>query len=91
MTENGNVGIAQAMTDLTNAILDASEISETQKNEVLEQIAFLSAQASAPAAERKPGMIKTVVNAVKESASVVSSVAGAWAALEPLLDGHFGL
>ena len=91
LTQNGEIGIADAMASLTNSILDANEIAEAEKNELLEQISFLSAQASAPPAERKQGMIKTLVSAVNIGAGAVSSVATAWAAAEPLLKGHFGL
>lgn len=91
MTQNGEVGVAEAMADLTNAILNANEIAEGEKNELLERVAFLTSQASAPPADRKPGMIKTVVSAVKDGTAAVGSVAGAWAAVEPLLQGHFGI
>ena len=89
MTQNGEVGVAQTMAELTNAILNAHEIAEGEKSELLEHVAFLTSQASAPPADRKPGM--TVVSAVKDGAAAVGSVAGAWAAVEPLLQGHFGL
>jgi hypothetical protein len=91
LTQNGEVGIADAMANLTNAILNAKDVPEAQKNELLEQVAFLTAQASVLPAERKPGMIKTIVSAVKDGAGAISSVAGAWGAVEPLLHGHFGL
>ncbi len=89
LTQNGEVGVAQTMAELTNAILNAHEIAEGEKSELLEHVAFLTSQASAPPADRKPGM--TVVSAVKDGAAAVGSVAGAWAAVEPLLQGHFGL
>lgn len=91
LTQNGEVGVAEALAELTNAILNANEIVEGEKNELLERVAFLTSQASATPADRKPGMIKTVVSAVKDGAAAVGSVAGAWTAVEPLLQGHFGL
>ena len=91
LTQNGETGVADAMASLTNAILQSDEIAEDQKNELLEKVAFLSSQATATPAERKPGMIKSMVSAVKEGAGAVASVAGAWAAVEPLLAGHFGI
>lgn len=91
LTQNGEVAVADAMANLTNAILNSNEIADAEKNELLEHVAFLTTQASAPLAERKPGIIKTVVSAVKEGAGAISSVAGAWGAVEPLLHGHFGL
>lgn len=91
LTQNGEPGVSDAMLVLTQAILDSKEIAEALKNELLEQVAFLSDQATAPAADRKPGMIKAMVGAVKGCAETVSSLAGAWTAVEPLLKGHFGI
>lgn len=91
LVQNGNVGIADAMANLTNAILNANDVAESQKNELLEKIAFLTEQASVPTAQRKPGIIKSIISAVKEGADAISSIASAWGAVEPVLYGHFGL
>lgn len=91
LTQNGEPGISDAMLAFTQAILDSNEIAEAHKGEMLEQVAFLTSQASASTAERKPGMIKTVFGAVKDGASAVGGIATAWAAVEPLLAGRFGL
>ena len=91
LTQNGEAGVADAMAGLTNAILEIGGVAEADKNELLEQVAFLTAQASTPPADRKLGMIKTVVAAVKDGARAVGGVASAWGAVEPLLKGHFGL
>jgi hypothetical protein len=91
LTKSGEMDVADAMANLTNAILNSNEIVEAGKNDLLEQIAFLTSQASAPPAERKPSLIKTILSSVKEGAAVIGNVASAWAAVEPLLHGHFGL
>ena len=91
VTQNGEVGIADALAQLTNAVLSNNDASEAVKNDLLEQLAFLSSQAAAPVAERKPGMIKSVFTAVKDGAAAIGGLAEAWGAVEPLLNGHFGL
>jgi hypothetical protein len=91
ITENGDLGVADKLADLTNAILNTDEANDAAKNELLEQISFITQQASAKAEERKPGAIKAMLAAVKEGAGAISSIAGAWGAVEPLLKTHFGM
>lgn len=91
LTQNGEIGIADRLADVTNAIMDAADASEAAKNELLEQVAFLSSQASAKPAERKPGAVKAVLTAIRDGAATIGSVATAWQAAEPLLTSYFGL
>ena len=91
LTQGGKIGVADAMANLTNAILNSNEIAGAGKNELLEQVAFLTSQASVPPTERKPSVIKTILSTVKEGAAAIGGVAGAWNAVEPLLHGYFGL
>jgi hypothetical protein len=90
ITQNGDLGVADKLADLTNAILNADEADDGAKNDLLEQVAFLTQQASAKPEERKPGAIKAIIAGIKEGAGVISSVAGVWSAVEPMLKGHFG-
>lgn len=90
MTKNGDVEIADKLLDLTNAILNAKDATQEAKNELLDQVAFLTAQANTPPAERKLGLIKAAVAGVKEGAAVIASAAGAWTAAEPIIKGFFG-
>ena len=90
ITQNGDLGVAEKLADLTNAILNANDADNAAKNELLDQMAFITQQASAKPSERKPGAIKAMLSAVKEGAGAITSVAGAWRAVEPLLKGHFG-
>ena len=91
ITQNGDLGVADKLADLTNAVLNAEEADAATKNELLDQIAFITQQASTKPGERKPGTIKAMVSAVQEGAGAITSAAGAWQAVEPLLKGHFGL
>ncbi|WFL78566.1 hypothetical protein P7228_05740 [Altererythrobacter arenosus] len=91
LTQHGEIGVADALANMTNAILETHELAEAQKNELLEQLAFLSSQATAQPQERKPGMIKSVLGAIGEGAGAIKSIADAWGAVAPLLQGHFGI
>lgn len=90
LTQNGSPDIVEPLSKLTDAVLNAQDADEPTKNELLEQIATLTALARAKPEERKQGTVKALFEAVKEGAGAISSAAGAWQAVEPLLKGHFG-
>lgn len=91
ITQNGDLGVADKLADLTNAILNADVADDRAKNDLLEQVAYLTQQASAKPAERKPGAIKAIIAGIKDGAAAISSVAGAWSAVEPLLKAFIPL
>lgn len=86
----GNDKARDALKALTEAVLNDASISDAQKNELIDQITFLSEQTVAGAKERKPGLIKATFNALTEASRTVSSVAGAWQVAEPILRSLFG-
>ena len=90
MTQNGEPGLAEALAALTNAVLHTDEVDENAKNELLEQLAFVTQQASVKPEERKTGAVKAMLSAIRDGASTISAASGAWTAVEPLLKGHFG-
>jgi hypothetical protein len=91
LTEHGSQDIVEPLAKLTDAILHARDADEAIKNELLEQVSTLTALANAKPEECKPGVVKALLSAVKAGTEAISSAAGAWAAVEPLLKGHFGL
>jgi hypothetical protein len=86
----GNDKARDALKALIEAVVNDTSISDTQKNELVDQITFLSEQTVAGAKERKPGLIKATFNALTEAARTVSSMASAWQAAEPILKSLFG-
>lgn len=90
LVETGAPDIVEPLTKLTDAVLNAQDADEPTKNELLEQIATLTALANAKPEERKPGVVRALFSAIKDGAGAITSVAGAWAAVEPLVAGHFG-
>jgi hypothetical protein len=87
----GNSNVSNALTSLTQTIVNEDSLSKVEKNHLLDQVAYLSEQAAHAAKDRKPGMIKAALGAITQGAATVSAVAGAWQAAEPLLKGHFGI
>ena len=91
LTQNGDIAIAEKLAELGNAILNAEDVDDAVKNELLEQFSVLTEMASAKPEDRKPGAIKAIISAVTEGAKAIGGVAAAWSAAEPLLKGHFGM
>lgn len=90
LTESGSQDIVEPLARLTDAILNAKDADEPTKNELLEQVASLTALATARPEERRPGVVKALFSAIKTGAEAISSATGAWTAVQPLLRGHFG-
>ena len=87
----GNDQASAALGNLTEKIAGADDIDAAKKNELLDQVAFLTEQAAEAAKDRRPGMIKAATETLAASANAVTSVAGAWQAAEPILRSLFGL
>lgn len=87
----GNDKTKDALKTLTEVILSDVSITDVQKNELVEQVAFLSVQGIVGAKDRKPGLIKATFGALTQAAGTVSVITGAWQAAEPILRSVFGL
>jgi hypothetical protein len=89
--EAGLDKVSDAISALTQAVVGDQKASVDEKNALLEQIAFLSSQATARAQQRKPGMIKAAMGAIATTATTITSIAGAWQSCEPLLKKIFSI
>ncbi len=86
MDNIGDPKLVQALKTFTEAVINEKELDALKKNEVIEQLAFLSSQAATPKVERKPSIIRTVIANVA-SAATTAGLAQALTALLPLLQG----
>jgi hypothetical protein len=89
LQQAGNKEVSEALKALTQAIIDASDMPEDSKSQTLDQVGYLSEQATAAAKDRKPGVIRATLSAITQTATTVSAVATAWSAAEPILRAHF--
>jgi hypothetical protein len=83
--------LRDAIVALTQAVVDDRQATADEKNALLEQVAFLSSQATAAMQQRKPGMIRAAMGAIANTATTITSISGAWQACEPLLKMIFGI
>jgi hypothetical protein len=87
----GNDKLSEALTALAEAIANSREITAPEKEDMLDQVSFLSDQAAGAAQARKPGMIKAAMQALTVSTSTVNAVTNAWTAAKALLKATFGI
>jgi hypothetical protein len=90
LQQAGNKDVSEALKALTQAVIDATDMPEDSKSQTLDQVGYLSEQATAAAKDRKPGVIKAALAGITATATTVSSVLTAWNAAEPVLKAHFG-
>jgi hypothetical protein len=91
LTQAGAVGQAEALASVVNAVLDDSDLAVDKKNELLEQLAFVTKEAATPAKDRKPSVLKSVLGTIKEGANAAGAIASAWSTAEPIVRGYFGI
>jgi hypothetical protein len=81
----GDPALAQSLTQFTEALLADAELQEEAKKEILEQLSFLSTQTATPKEQRKPGMIRAVLEGIGKAAAVSTALITLWERLHPLL------
>lgn len=94
LKQGGNNDLADALRQLTEAIANEPTLISDTKNNLLDQVAYLSEQASGTAKDRKRGMIKAVIDSLDsfaQSSNSMATIVTAWQQAEPLLKTIFGL
>ena len=90
LDNGGNKQVSHALAQLTELIVNSSEMAAPEKNNMLDQVSYLSEQAASAAKDRKPGMIKAALGAITQASGAVTAIETAWTATKALLEGHFG-
>ncbi|HFD31733.1 MAG TPA: hypothetical protein ENJ28_03325 [Gammaproteobacteria bacterium] len=87
----GNTEVADALKLITEGVLQNSELTSELKNEILQNLSFVSQQISAEPENRNQGVLKSVLSGIRDSVSTVSSLVDLWVKVEPLFRGVLGL
>jgi hypothetical protein len=85
----GREDASAALKALTEAIISEASIDVALKNDLVEQVAFLTEQAAKRPEDRKPGLIKAAMGALTQVAGTVTAISGAWQAAEPIVRSIF--
>ena len=81
--------LANAILHLTQAIIDASDLEQSNKNSALECLSFLSDQALTPEKDRQTTVGKTIISKLQQLLSNTGSIASLWSAAEPIISNLF--
>jgi hypothetical protein len=91
LNDAGSDEIANALRNLTAAVVESTELAGDDKSDALEQLESLSEQAILPASERnKPGVVKAVFTTLNGTLAAAGSLAGIWSAWGPAIQRFFG-
>jgi len=86
---SGNEELVKALKEFTEAVIAETKLDAELKNQIIEQISFLTSQSALPKEKRKSGIIKAVLLAVKNMASTIVALSPLWNNLQPLLEHIF--
>ena len=81
--------LADAIQQLTQAILNAPDLEPSDKDSVLECLSFLSDQALTPETERQSTVGKTIISTLEKILANTGSIASIWSVVKPFFDGLF--
>jgi len=87
----GQTDLANAVNKLAQAVVDNTEINVAMKDEIAEQLTYLMSQVMAKPEDRSKGIIRSVLNGLKDSISITASLLTIWNKVEPLLHAALGI
>jgi hypothetical protein len=91
LAESGNIDIAAALKNLTEAVARNSDITSAQRSELLEQLEELGRQATLPPEKRtKPSVIKAIISSVAGTLGAAGALAEVWSTWGPAIRTFFG-
>ena len=85
------VELAKALKEFTEATLQTTDLGPTAKNDVVEQVAFLTDQLRTKSADRKTGMITRTLTNISTAVSTSNALVTLWPHLHHLFNSVFGL
>jgi hypothetical protein len=85
----GDRRVAEGLKQLTQAILDAEDITEAQRKEMLEAMSYLAEQAVLPDSERQKSLGRRVLGTLNQLLNASASLATIAPILTPVLQRIF--
>ena len=81
--------LADAIQQLTEAIVNASDLETCDKDSALECLSFLSDQAITPEKQRQPTIGKIIITQLEQILSNAGSIASIWSVVKPYIISLF--
>lgn len=84
--------VAEALAALTSAIETSKELESTKaRDELLDQLKFISDHALQPPEKRSSGVVKSVLSGFGQGCQALGGLAAAWQTWGPVITAHFGI
>ena len=87
----GDKDLANAVKQLTEAVLDSEEINDELKREIAEQLELLVTEALAGKDKQRKSLAKSVMSNISQSIGTVAGLLTIWNSAQPLLQAYFGM
>ena len=86
LQKDGATELVEALGDFTQTILNIDQMPPADKNELLEQVAEVSEQIALPSDRRKKGIVRALVDRIKNTATTFADIAAVWSKLQPIIE-----
>jgi hypothetical protein len=90
ISTGGNTELHKALAEFTETVLRERALTDGMRNDILEQLAAITAQLTTSQKDSKQGVLKAVVKTLSDTASGLAALAPLWQKLVPLLNAAFG-
>jgi hypothetical protein len=90
LNKSGEQDAAGALTRVTEAIVKSDQISEADKNQLLELLSLVSTEATAPKEKRRAGAMRAIFGQISSLVSGTAAVAELWHKCQPVIKSLFG-
>lgn len=85
----GNIELAQAVTELFEAVIKSTETSNDLKNQIIELLSVISSEAVAPKEKRRRAVLTAVISELSEILSTIGSLASLWEKVKDIFEQFF--
>jgi hypothetical protein len=90
MQNRGDSELANAVKELSQAVLDDKQITNDLKQEIAEQLEFLVTEALASKDKQRKGLARRIMSDISQSIATVAGLLTIWNTVQPLLQSYFG-
>jgi hypothetical protein len=81
--QGGNAALAAALKEMTEAVINSTELEQAQKNDAVQMLEAVAADSARPEGERRPAVTRAVLAGFAEIVKVGASLATLWTHLGP--------
>jgi len=89
LQQSGEERLSQAILQLAQAVLANTEVQNERKNDIIEILSILSAEATAPKERRRSKAMRPLLQQLAKLVSMAMGLAELWKRVRPILESAF--